>query len=239
MYRIFQRFAEQLTDSRDAEGFRLAMAEAARGFDLPCFAYLVMPTAPGCAAGLLSTYPAAWTQHYLNAHYERLDPVIARAQMQPEPFEWGLQAESERLSPAQEQLLDEAATFGIRCGFTVPICTGRAPVAAVTFASDAPRQSFIATINANRRVLQLMAISLHAHLTRKLVFEPRLGGVRLTPRELECLRWIAQGKSAADTAEIIQISRRTVVFHLENAKRKLGVRTLYQAVAKLSKLGAQ
>jgi DNA-binding CsgD family transcriptional regulator len=43
-----------------------------------------------------------------------------------------------------------------------------------------------------------------------------------------------QGKSKGDIASILGIRRSTVVFHLENAKRKLGVRVVPQAVARFA-----
>lgn len=54
---------------------------------------------------------------------------------------------------------------------------------------------------------------------------------RLTRRELECLGWAASGKTAWETSVILDISEYTVVFHIENAKRKLSARTLAHAVA--------
>jgi DNA-binding CsgD family transcriptional regulator len=54
----------------------------------------------------------------------------------------------------------------------------------------------------------------------------------LSPREAECLRWVAEGKTDAEAAIIIGISQRTVRFHINNAKTKLGVTTRVQAVAK-------
>jgi LuxR family transcriptional activator of conjugal transfer of Ti plasmids len=53
----------------------------------------------------------------------------------------------------------------------------------------------------------------------------------LTPREVSCLQWLVLGKTMWDISEILGISRRTVVFHLENAKYKLNAVTLPQAVA--------
>lgn len=44
----------------------------------------------------------------------------------------------------------------------------------------------------------------------------------LSPRELECLKWVSQGKTAWETAMIIGRSPRTIEFHLLNAVRKLG-----------------
>jgi LuxR family quorum sensing-dependent transcriptional regulator len=54
---------------------------------------------------------------------------------------------------------------------------------------------------------------------------------QLSPREIECLQWAAVGKSDADIAAIIGISPATVHFHVEQAKRRLGVRTRVEAVA--------
>lgn len=54
----------------------------------------------------------------------------------------------------------------------------------------------------------------------------------LTTREAECLHWISQGKTDAEVGRILQISSRTVRFHIGNAKRKLGVASRIQAVTK-------
>jgi len=54
----------------------------------------------------------------------------------------------------------------------------------------------------------------------------------LSPRESECLRWISDGKTDSEAGKILHISPRTVRFHINNAKVKLGVSTRIQAVAK-------
>lgn len=60
---------------------------------------------------------------------------------------------------------------------------------------------------------------------------------RLTEREIEVLTWVARGKSSADIATILEISERTVNFHLDNAMRKAGVATRVQAAVKCALLG--
>lgn len=55
----------------------------------------------------------------------------------------------------------------------------------------------------------------------------------LTPREFECLRWVALGKTDDETGAILSIAPRTVRFHILNAKAKLGVKTRVQAITKL------
>jgi DNA-binding CsgD family transcriptional regulator len=61
--------------------------------------------------------------------------------------------------------------------------------------------------------------------------------VRLTARQLECLRWAEEGKSARDIGTILGISARTVEEHLAAACCALGVRTRVQAVVKGRRLG--
>lgn len=54
--------------------------------------------------------------------------------------------------------------------------------------------------------------------------------VRLTPRQLECLKWAGEGKSSVDIASILSISPATVDGHIADACRRLGVRTRIQAI---------
>ncbi|MHA1165701.1 MAG: LuxR C-terminal-related transcriptional regulator [Alphaproteobacteria bacterium] len=54
--------------------------------------------------------------------------------------------------------------------------------------------------------------------------------VKLTPREKEILGWVKQGKSYADIAEILSISRRTIEFHIGNVMNKLGASNRVSAV---------
>ena len=56
--------------------------------------------------------------------------------------------------------------------------------------------------------------------------------VALSARETEILQWSAKGKTRDEIAEILLISRRTVEYHLENARIKLAVPTRIQAVVK-------
>lgn len=54
----------------------------------------------------------------------------------------------------------------------------------------------------------------------------------LNDREIETLMWAARGKTSEEIATILEISERTVNFHLNNARTKLGVATRIQAAVK-------
>jgi len=54
----------------------------------------------------------------------------------------------------------------------------------------------------------------------------------LSDREVEALTWAARGKTSAEIAQILNLSKRTVDFHIDKAREKLGVATRIQAVIK-------
>lgn len=53
----------------------------------------------------------------------------------------------------------------------------------------------------------------------------------LTSRECEILRWVANGKSAWEIGEILEIAKRTVDAHVQASVRKLGAANRTHAVA--------
>lgn len=234
MHRIFQNYIDRLSESTDVTMLRDCMSEATRALELSSFAYLRVPGRNGGTPQLISTYPSTWIAQYLTNQYDRFDPVITQALEDPEPFEWSLSSTANTFSRPQRQLFEEAARFGIACGFTIPIHDGRGPIAAVTFAADEHRgTAFSRRVDAYRQALQLIAMYFHAHVRRKLSPDRVIDGVSLSPRESECLEWAAQGKSAWEIGRILGITRRTAGFHLENAKAKLGVHSTSHAVARL------
>jgi DNA-binding NarL/FixJ family response regulator len=56
--------------------------------------------------------------------------------------------------------------------------------------------------------------------------------VELHDREIETLTWVARGKTSSEIAQILGLTKRTVDFHLDNARIKLGASTRTQAAIK-------
>jgi DNA-binding response OmpR family regulator len=56
--------------------------------------------------------------------------------------------------------------------------------------------------------------------------------VELNDREVETLTWAARGKTSAEIAQIMGLSKRTVDFHIDNAREKLGAATRVEAAIK-------
>jgi LuxR family quorum sensing-dependent transcriptional regulator len=125
-------------------------------------------------------------------------------------------------------IFDEAREFGFTNGFATP-----------SFHLDGSI-STILLMGRNiddrdpdvRAAAHLMSIY-YASISRRLSNRWVSGAVKpiLSPRQLECLKWVRQGKSATDIGDILGLSAHTVNEHVAAACSRLGVRTRTQAVA--------
>lgn len=61
--------------------------------------------------------------------------------------------------------------------------------------------------------------------------------VTLSEREIEALSWSARGKTSGEIATILGLSKRTVDFHIDRAREKLGVATRVEAVVRAATEG--
>ena len=56
--------------------------------------------------------------------------------------------------------------------------------------------------------------------------------VELNDREVEVLTWVARGKTTVEIAQIVGLTKRTIDFHIDNARAKLSAATRTEAVIK-------
>jgi len=79
------------------------------------------------------------------------------------------------------------------------------------------------------------------------IIEARLAGVartkllpkivKLNKREIEVLTWVSRGKKSLEIARKLRLSKRTVDFHIDNARIKLGAATRTEAAIKAAASG--
>jgi DNA-binding CsgD family transcriptional regulator len=83
--------------------------------------------------------------------------------------------------------------------------------------------------------LHLYALYLFARLAH--LDKPRGIAVTLAPRELDCLRWSAAGKTSGEIAAILGVSENTVNSYLAAAAQKMNAVNRVQTVAQAIRLG--
>jgi LuxR family quorum sensing-dependent transcriptional regulator len=122
-------------------------------------------------------------------------------------------------------MLGEAAEFGLRDGFCVPIYSATGWQSAFSFAHDRK-------VDAGPKELaaaHLLALTAYGRL-RVLHGEEPHSRKKLTPRERDVLTWAAAGKSAWETSALLGISEATVITHLDHIRRKLNAANTTHAV---------
>jgi LuxR family quorum sensing-dependent transcriptional regulator len=152
-------------------------------------------------------------------------PLIVRALNQLTPFSAG-EMRATPLTDQQRRVLQHVnLSLNVRDGWTFPIADGGGTRGIVMLGGLDPDMSPL--------VCSILHLIAHTGFKR---YEELAAGESprsrlLTPRELECMRWVALGKTDEEIGIILAISARTARFHVENAKKKLGVTTRVQAVA--------
>jgi LuxR family transcriptional regulator len=143
---------------------------------------------------------------------------------------------SQALFASSLPLWEDARAHGLQVGWAQPTHDLKGVASLLTFARGGEsigRSEF----QANAQKMQWLAQAAHAALANILAAKPDgIGAIKLTEREIEVLRWAADGKTASESAEILAISERTVIFHIDNALRKLGAANKTAGVLKAAML---
>jgi LuxR family quorum sensing-dependent transcriptional regulator len=173
--------------------------------------------------------PPAWRMRYAEARHCDFDPVFQHARTQRSPITWSdCRARTLYAGATKRQLevFDEAQDFELLDGFIMPtLSAGRVPCG-VTFGGAHPDLRPAALPS-----LQLVGTYAYEGL-RRLAEGFKRVPPRLTPRELDVLRWSAEGKTAWEIGEILKIGSRTVRAHQDKVKTKYRVSSMVQAAVR-------
>jgi DNA-binding NarL/FixJ family response regulator len=113
---------------------------------------------------------------------------------------------------------------------------GRVPVVLLVAAADAGRRGGAACRADDDVATPVDFDALTATIVGRLA---RVGRSDISPQsdalkesEISVLTWAARGHTSAKIAELLGLSKRTVDFHIDNARTKLGATTRVEAVTK-------
>ena len=232
---VLQAFLDDLDLAGNIHQLRNIMGTVAIGLGLGSYAYLALSNVPARRPRLISSYDIRWTDYYLAKRYEQRDPVILRSLHDPKPFEWGPDTVSSGASIWVRNFFHEAASFGIHAGLTIPMGRWQGGRAALTFAADC-RSEILVAIRHCAGELRMIAYAFHKQVRN--LFHPSyiIEGVSLSLRQVQCLEWLARGKTIEETAMLLKVKPSTVKQHLQIVREKLGVHTSAHAAMLLIEL---
>jgi LuxR family quorum-sensing transcriptional regulator LasR len=206
----------------------------AEAFELEYFLY-------GCVFGLgkqsnitriISNYPKGWRDKYDKEKFILVDPVMIHCTNRLVPIGWN---SLQKLSTDQSNFMEEARAYGLASGFSFPVHSREGDVGVLSFSSSKAStfdQSYSVASAALMAYGHLLAGFVHDAMRRIIDKPANIMRSSLTPRELECLKWIAAGKSSWEISSILNISEHGVLYHVRNIMSKFDAPTRHLAVIK-------
>lgn len=174
-----------------------------------------------------STYPTRWLDHYFSRKYLETDPLIQKASRDLAPVVW---ASGEPQS--QPEFWEEASAHGVRHGWALATHGKFMTTGMLSLARSHDKISALELEDLEPKLVWL------SHVTHGVISSIETKEMsaeidpRLTDRELEVLRWSASGKTADEIGTILNLSARTVTFHITSLLVKLNATNKTQAVTK-------
>lgn len=178
------------------------------------------------------SYPQELLDNYFETGLNMKDPIAEKALEIKAPLNW---KEWLNMSNAKE-ILQDMEFRGIEDGYTY--CHFDVDIIhSSIFSFICPKQDDTERI---KKILYYVVPHLSSILKR-LLGNMMINNVhlksRLTSREMEALNWLKLGKTSWEISRILEISERTVNFHINNIIDKLNVSNRTHAVALAGSLG--
>jgi DNA-binding CsgD family transcriptional regulator len=181
---------------------------------------------------VLNNYSAAWQSHYVREGYLQTDPTVLHGRRSQIPLIW-----NEKVFDTAPRMWDEAQSFGLRVGWAQSSldAVGVGGMLTLSRSQEALSVAELASQEVKMRwLVNISHLSLSRIFTSKRVKQTQQA---LTPREIEVLKWTADGKTSGEVSGILAVSEHTVNFHVKNAVAKLQTANKTAAVVRAAMLG--
>lgn len=199
------------------------------GFDAFVLSRLPSAESSGGPDILLNGWPGGWSDRYAEAGHFRYDPLSRHCLATTEVFSWDEIPAPLFADPRADHVRREAGEFRLVDGLCVPTRTS------LGFGGLSLAGQKIDHAPQVRQAVRLLALQVWDCLEAVGAHSGR--AVRLTQREKDVLRWIAQGKTVQDVGSILGISDHTVGEHLKKVRAKLDTTNSAHSVVRALQLG--
>ena len=179
----------------------------------------------------LNNYPTEWNTQYEQEHFSEVDPILAHCNHSELPILW-----QEEVFSKTPMLWQAQKQQGLRYGWSQSVHDQNGFCSILSLArSHCP----ITTHDLYKNLGYAMFISRHLHrlVAKDLPAPSKPGTVHLSCREIEVLKYSADGKTAGEIAIILSLSESTVQFHIRGAIQKFGANNKMSAVIKAARAG--
>jgi LuxR family quorum-sensing system transcriptional regulator CciR len=228
MRRLVDRFAEDVGRCRSLDELHDLLARSAHELGFTYFALVHHAALTNGASPLvrLDNYPADWVERLEAESGRGPDPVHAASRRASCGFAWNHAHRLAPLKPWQRARFAACRSFGLGDGFTVPINVPGEPAGSCSFAVKNGER-----LPRNRlRCAELVGLHAFAAARRLAGSALRPQRPHLSPRERQCLQFVALGKSDWEISVILGISVETARQYVKRARRAYDVVSRTQLV---------
>jgi DNA-binding CsgD family transcriptional regulator len=174
---------------------------------------------------LLSNIPPSITEVYRSERWERADPLLPIALRTTRPVVWEHVWQGGDLSKEQVEVVEGFKHLGMCKGITFPLYDIGGPRHVVGLS----RCDYDDDDTDRFPLLQAFCTQAWSRFL-ELAGDFSTSTDILSTREIEILNWMKEGKSNWDIAEILNLSIKTVEYHVSNVLKKLGAPNRITAV---------
>jgi len=180
----------------------------------------------------LGNFPSKWIQLYEEKDYSSIDPVVKHCISSNTPICW--YDFYNHKDTIVNNFLNEASQFGLLGGVSIGFRINSGEVGILSLS----KKEILKEEDSSYCLAVMCMTSLQPYIHNALkIISGKDKDLSLTKRELECLTWIAEGKTSGEISSILKISENTVIFHIKNIMEKLEVSNRTQAISKAILLG--
>lgn len=176
-------------------------------------------------------FEKAFVEEYSINRLDKHDLVLMQGMSAWQPFKWSNVYKTHDVDKRQMHLKELSSDFGMREGILFPTQGFNDDIS--LFSLSCGKESHTCDIPILMQSLILMLINkIHFSIKSRHLKQSPITDKKLSPRELDVLLWLKEGKTYWEIGQILGISEHTVETHLRRAREKLNVATKEQAIAK-------
>lgn len=217
------RFIEDMRGTTTVADLELILVELTRrlGFEQFALGHHVDLTRPPQGAIRLTNYAPDWVDQALEKRFFIDDPVHAASARMIRPFGWDEIPRLLKLTDQHRKIIERARGYGLVEGFTVPVHLPGEYNGTCTFVARSFEHLHPLTF-AVAQMASTFAFECARNLQRIIDGKEPEGAPHLTDRQRESLILVARGKTDAEIAQVMNISKGTAHDHVEAGRRAYG-----------------
>jgi LuxR family transcriptional regulator len=221
-------FSLALCEGSEQEIFdRVAVVARELGFDYCAYGLQMPVPVSSPKIFMVNNYPEAWQLQYAKSGYLTTDPTVKHGRTSMSPISW-----SSRDQKGHRDFWDDAVAHNISHGWCQSSFTRTGIGGLLTLARSSEPITVDELTHKENQLRWLVSVTHEPMAQRQVGRLNAQNPVQLSARELEILRWTADGKSAQEIADILHVTKHTVEFHIKNAIHKLQAVNKTSAVVK-------